>query len=346
MRDKHSVALIQHYWGKFPNYFPLWLKSAGCNKNFDFIIFTDIDSSIYNLPENVHFIYMTFDEFKARIAKYLDFEFICDTPYKGCDYILMYGLIFQDYLQDYEFWGHADPDVIWGDMSKFITPEMLDKYDRFYRLGHLQFFRNTDKVRTFVLNKLPDCNLSYRDVYQTRDHVAFEETMLATQLFSNFADGGGGQYYKLDFADIQPFYKEFRQFKYYNEVIPAFRWQNGKLFGIGGNGEFSNNYEFLYVHFQKREMKFTPGLENEDSFLIIPNEFVKDHELTQDEIKAFITPDDEYASYINNKYLPRRTLLKRIKLFLSRSTRDKFYRFKFRLNQLLGRELYIRMNDI
>ena len=260
MRDKHSVALIQHYWGKFQNYFPLWLKSAGFNKNFDFLIFTDIDSSIYNVPENVHFIYMTFDEFKARIAKYLDFEFICDTPYKGCDYILMYGLMFQDYLQDYEFWGHVDPDIIWGDMSKFITPEILDKYDRFYRHGHLQFFRNTDKARIFVLNKLPGCSISYRDIYKIHGHAFFEERMLATELFSNFGDGGGGQYYNLDFADVFSEYKEFRITKKISEVIPAFKWQNGHVLGVGNIGELSSNYEFLYVHLQKRVMKFTPDL--------------------------------------------------------------------------------------
>ena len=89
---KHSVALIQHYYGTLPNYFPLWLKSAGYNSNFDFMIFTDIDFSGYNVPSNVHVIPMTFDEMKARIARHIDYDFICDTPYQACDYILLYGL--------------------------------------------------------------------------------------------------------------------------------------------------------------------------------------------------------------------------------------------------------------
>ena len=39
--NKHSVALILTYGGKFPNYFPLWLKSAGATPDFTFMIFTD-----------------------------------------------------------------------------------------------------------------------------------------------------------------------------------------------------------------------------------------------------------------------------------------------------------------
>ncbi|MBQ7562339.1 MAG: hypothetical protein IJS99_11025, partial [Synergistaceae bacterium] len=177
MRDKYSVALILPYYGTFPNYFPLWLKSAGCNKNFDFFVFTDIDCSCYKIPENVHVVKMTLDEIRERANKHLDFECVLNTPYKLCDYKPLYGLIFQDYLRDYEFWGHVDPDVIWGDMSKFITHEILDKYDRFYRAGHLLFYRNTDKINHFVLHKLPGCVVSYRNIYRTKSDIAIDENV-------------------------------------------------------------------------------------------------------------------------------------------------------------------------
>ena len=292
---KHSVALIQHYYGKLPNYFPLWLKSVGHNRNFDFMIFTDIDFSEYNVPENVHVIPMTFDEMKARIARHIDYDFICDTPYKACDYILLYGLIFRDYLEDYEFWGHCDPDVIWGDMSKFITPEIMDKYGRIYRLGHLQMFRNTEKVRTFALQKLPDWGLTCRDIFTAPEHMAFEEYVMTEKLFDEFV--GEEQYDSLDFADVSPCYRQFvlaRLFRQVNETVPAFRWKDGKVYGLSVNGEMGNDIEYLYLHLQKRKMQFTPGLENEDSFMVIPNEFVKDHALTEDEARQCMLPDSSY----------------------------------------------------
>ena len=137
---------------------------------------------------------MTFDEFRARAAKYLDFDFVCNTPYKACDYILMYGLIFQDYLEGYDFWGHVDPDMIWGDMGKYITDHMLRTYDRIYRNGHLMLYRNNEKVRTFALHKLPGYNISYRDIFKTREHIIFEESSLASALFGCFADMCGGNF--------------------------------------------------------------------------------------------------------------------------------------------------------
>ena len=41
MMNNHSVALILPYYGKLPNYFPLWLRSAVANKNFTFMLFSD-----------------------------------------------------------------------------------------------------------------------------------------------------------------------------------------------------------------------------------------------------------------------------------------------------------------
>lgn len=94
-------------------------------------------------------------------------------------------------------------------------------------------------------------------------------------------------------------------------------------------------------------MKFTPGLEAEDSFMIIPNEFVRDHELTQEEITASMTPDPEYERMINVKYgwgqkmtvIERMAVIERIKRFMSKNRSEKIFALKTRLNRLLGRKL-------
>ena len=190
--NKHSVALILPYFGKFPNYFPLWLKSAGANPSFTFMIFTDIDMSGYDIPHNVHVHSMTLEGIRKRAAKYLDFEPVLNTPYKLCDYRPMYGLIFEDYLSGYDFWGFCDCDLIWGDMSKFITDEMMDKYGRLYRNGHLQLLRNTEDVRYFTLNVLPGWNISYKDVYRVQRCIGIDEFALPENLFSTFTYWGGG----------------------------------------------------------------------------------------------------------------------------------------------------------
>ena len=190
--NKHSVALILPYYGKFPNYFPLWLKSAGANTNFTFMIFTDEDMSGYDVPANVHVHNMTLEDIRKRAAKHLGFEAVLTVPYKLCDYKPMYGLIFDDYLKGYDFWGHVDADIVWGDMGSFITDDLLDEYSRLFQRGHLNLYRNTDEVNHFALYELPGWNICYKDIYSTTRHCCYDESALIEHLFSKFTDVGGG----------------------------------------------------------------------------------------------------------------------------------------------------------
>lgn len=50
MDNKFKVAIILPYFGKLPNYFQLWIKSAEMNKDFDFLIFTD-NTNVYTCSE-------------------------------------------------------------------------------------------------------------------------------------------------------------------------------------------------------------------------------------------------------------------------------------------------------
>ena len=36
-----KIAFVVPYYGKFPDYFPLWLKTCGTNPTIDFLLFTD-----------------------------------------------------------------------------------------------------------------------------------------------------------------------------------------------------------------------------------------------------------------------------------------------------------------
>ena len=73
--------LIIPYFGKFNNYFELWLKSCEYNTDFDWLIFTD-DKTNYQYPENVHVHYTTFENIKDRINNLFEFEISLDSPYK------------------------------------------------------------------------------------------------------------------------------------------------------------------------------------------------------------------------------------------------------------------------
>ena len=63
-----------------------------------------------------------------------------------CDYKVAYGEMFQEYIKDYDFWGHCDADLIFGDIRKFVTDDLLNKYDRLGVDGFFSLFRNTIEI--------------------------------------------------------------------------------------------------------------------------------------------------------------------------------------------------------
>ena len=132
-----SICLVVLYFGKLPNYFNLWLTSCKYNKTINFLLFID-DETKYDYPNNVKVIYTTFENIKNQIQSKFDFNISLKKPYKLCDYKPAYGYIFNEYLEKYDFWGHCDLDVIFGNLRKFLSEEILMQNDKIYR--HRSFF--------------------------------------------------------------------------------------------------------------------------------------------------------------------------------------------------------------
>lgn len=78
-------------------------------------LFTD-DRTLYEYPNNVKAFYFTTDGLKDIFGKNYDFKIAIDNPYKFCDFKPAYGEIFADYLKGYDFWGHCDIDLLWGNI--------------------------------------------------------------------------------------------------------------------------------------------------------------------------------------------------------------------------------------
>ena len=52
-------------------------------------------------------------------SRKLGFEVYLERPYKCCDLKPAYGVIFEEYLTAYSYWGHCDFDLIFGDLQYF-----------------------------------------------------------------------------------------------------------------------------------------------------------------------------------------------------------------------------------
>lgn len=124
----NKIALIIPYFGKFPEWMPLYLYSCSKQRNIDFLYFTDceIPKKIY---ENTIFIETTFEEYCKKVSQHLHIDFHPAQSYKLCDLKPFYGIVHEDELKDYEWWGFGDLDLIYGDLSLLLSEDNLRRYD-------------------------------------------------------------------------------------------------------------------------------------------------------------------------------------------------------------------------
>ena len=50
----------------------------------------------------------------------------------------------------YDFWGHCDMDLIWGDIRNFITEDVLSKYDKII----IQINKHTELLRKWISDSM------------------------------------------------------------------------------------------------------------------------------------------------------------------------------------------------
>ncbi|WP_143455759.1 DUF6625 family protein [Limosilactobacillus reuteri] len=267
-----DVCIIP-YFGKFPNYWKLWLKSAVNNEDYDFYIFTDSKLEV-SFP-NIKVINIQFEKFKALLQSKVSFKINLKRPYKLCDYKPMYGLALFNYIKEYPYWGFCDIDVILGDLNKFLTKPMLEGYDKIYHLGHMTLLKNNQKCNLLWKSKHhingPNSPYRYDEAFKTPYVCNFDEDHGFTQIAEN---SNIKCYYSTDYADLD--YTRFNFFMLntkFENYPSVFKWKNGKLLAYYfKSGELQFN-EVAYVHLQKRKMKILCKV-TEDGFMIVPNQFI------------------------------------------------------------------------
>lgn len=260
-----SIGVLNVYFGKLPDYFPVWLESCKKNPTIDFIVVTD-QEACWSIP-NVKFIQSTLEKVKVRASEKLGFEVTMDTPFKLCDYKPAYGVIFEDLLKTYDYWGHCDIDLIWGDLRSFFDRYHLEEYDKFLPLGHLSLYRNTYENNRRFMGTAEGFS-GYKEIFQRKQNYLFDELALI-RIYEDYPF-----FDKIIFADILPFkkryimctklsycqsiYTEFsKRCKPVNFKKQIFTWINGKIYQYYIEGKQVKRREFLYIHMQKRPWRLT-----------------------------------------------------------------------------------------
>ena len=264
-----SIAVICAYFGKLPDCYGVWEKSCEYNPSIDFLLFTD--QMIDGHPDNIHVINMDFKAVKTLVDRTMKRHVVLDYPYKLCDLKPMYGVIFQDYLNQYDYWGHCDMDMVFGDLCFFFNKFGLEKYDKFLDLGHLSLYRNTEENNSRFKCYGSQCGSWEKVLGEAKGH-AFDERGGIYQIYKS---NGFSMFDKRIYADIAAIYKRFRcALQDINYKQQVFYWEKGKVyrdFWVNGKRE---SEEFIYIHFKKRSFSAAPfNPKTVESFYIGPDGF-------------------------------------------------------------------------
>ncbi len=175
MNLNKKICFLIPLYGSVPIYLNLFLKSEAFNKNFNFIFITDLDLNS-TLPDNVNKIDYSLDELKDLIYKNTGVQPTFNSYYKIVDFKPAYGLIFQNFISGYDYWGMIDIDLILGDLNNFITQELLNVYDiisvrKYWLSGSFALFKTCYQVNNLFMQS-PD----WQEVFSSKKLYRFCET--------------------------------------------------------------------------------------------------------------------------------------------------------------------------
>ena len=299
-----TVCFIVPFFGALPETFELWLQCCGYNRRFKWVLITD--QTIKGLiPENVLVNYIEYNYFVDELEKRLGFSLNAANPYKLCDLRPLYGELFKEELRSYSHWGYCDLDIIFGDIDKYITEDMLISYDKISKLGHLSIIKNIADNN----NAYKECD--YKGILQDSRSKAFDEVRNNINI-NNILEKNGKRilstipdYYDVDeqhFCFHRYVYKSGKRSKKAHFIPSVFEYSNGKLYlDFLMNNEVIKE-EISYAHFQKRRVSVLDELKNRtvSEYSIVPNMIIEKKVMDANELRNYAK--DDYRYYVDKTY--------------------------------------------
>ena len=293
---KYRVCIIAIYLGKPPGWLPVWLRSCEMNPQFEFLLLSDRPGEIPFCPGNVRVEGTTLAELKGRISAAVGFDVALGRPHKLCDFKPAYGAFLSDLLKPYDFWGHTDIDLFYGDLASFISREALENNVRLYHRGHLSFFRNDPEGNN--LYRLPHPTVDWREVFRSEKYWSFDESYGIEELvrfhkIPEFANNDA-------IADMVPKFPSLRLARNgLNRRHQVFVFENGAARQIYMEHGRAIRRDFMYVHIQKRKFPDVDARlwRSVSSWVSTPQGFVANAPAvwTESELRRFNRPNYRHS---------------------------------------------------
>lgn len=222
MRNK--ICLVIVWFGEFPSWMPFFLASCGGSRGIDWQIFTE-NPAIPDAPANVQFRCLTKTEFAEIAGRRLGVQYSFSHGYKLCDMKPAYGDFFSEFLQDYDYWGYSDVDVIVGDLlpklqaADAMDADIITAGSRLL-VGHFTLLRNTPKC-VFLYRECAN----WRAKFQAYEYQKFDEAEFSEYAWSLHANE------ILSITEV-PVWQEDCLIEWSGRPCFFILWKQGQLFDV------------------------------------------------------------------------------------------------------------------
>ncbi|MFA5184806.1 MAG: DUF6625 family protein [Patescibacteria group bacterium] len=253
---KSIIIIIDYFGGQWPKWFPFYLESCKHNPTITWLFHTDCPTDSFDI-KNVIFRPMTRAAYIQRVSECLQIKFAPGDDYKLCDLKPARGALFAEEIRGYDFFGYGDIDVIYGDIRKFYTAEVLKNNvistSATMIAGHLALFRNVHWLRDAFRRVR-----GWRRVLEDGVYRHFDEEMLievfrypaglsSRQKFFYDLRGPRGIKYRRKLYFKEQFTTPLTPMRWRNESFEhptTWFWQDGRVTDKREGGD-----EYIYLHF-------------------------------------------------------------------------------------------------
>jgi hypothetical protein len=273
-----TIGVVCCFFGTWPEWAHLFIESCRHNPTVDFYLITDCAPPRQIASGNVRLVDLDLAGFNVLASKKLGAEINVKRPYKVADFKPTYGVLFQEYLEGYDFWAFCDLDIVFGNIRGFLTDELLDEYDVIaarpeFITGHFTLFRNVDRI-----TRLYERSRDYLKVFCNEEIFCFDECgplqfrLLRGEDFADIASDSpidsimhvieGSPDIRTHRMMLCAEYIPCRGFADFEEI----RWEKGRVFDIPAQKELM----YYHIHFLKADPRFyVPAWEEmPEAFLI------------------------------------------------------------------------------
>ena len=246
--QQKRILIFVLWFGPWPAWMRCFLESCRWNPTVDWLVIGDA-APPEDAPSNVRFNVTSFEDFRAHFSSRLKINARWTSAYKICEIDPALAAVYPDEIAGYDYWGYCDLDVIFGDIRRFYTPQVLTAdcitTHEHIVAGHFTLFRNTPRMVN-AFRRVP----LWRSLLATNSHKSFDEQALS-RLFMPLK---GRQRWRRLFT---PFLGGARFIEQFSTNIPPLKWIDGtedfprRWFWNRGRltTDRSGDREFLYLHF-------------------------------------------------------------------------------------------------